>query len=129
EFNDHIRLSSMLVQEFKKKGAPNNLIKFLEVDPVTGKFKVPLSFSPYRVEIENTIASIINKRLVSFTSNGGSFIQVSSVGLNKFNKYSEMSEEAKNGGLVWGNLTAPRLIGKGKDKKLVPGTVLLPHWF
>ena len=97
---------SQIIDEIGRRGLNQSLLNYLEVDSATNQFKIPFDASPYSESIQNILFSIISRETVRFDALGGSFVQVSGVGLNK-------------------DLKPPRW----ENGEWKPGQIMLPSWF
>ena len=76
-----------LISELERRGGSKNVIEALKKEIVL--YGIPQAGT----KVINVFSSIINKRLVKITTNGGSFIQMSNFGLSK--------SEAEDKGVIW----------------------------
>ncbi len=111
---DKSKLTSRIIESLEERGnISSNLI-----DALKKEYDYDY-IANYRQKIQNTVMSIINQATVKIKSNGGSFIQMSSWGIDEF--------EAEDIGIKWlgdnkpSNLKAPRIV----DGKFHPGQVFI----
>lgn len=112
---------NLILEALKKRGSNDNTIKAIE--SLTSPYGMP----GMQEKIQNMFASLVRNRLSKIQTNGGSFVQTSSIGMN-----SKQSEDA---GIIWtpwsnGKLTEPDIIKTedGKDK-VIPGGVMISGTF
>jgi hypothetical protein len=78
---------SALADQMIERDAPNNIVEALQAN--LSPLAIPQAYS----KIMNMFASLVSKRIIKITTNGGSFIQVSDFGLNK--------NQANKQGIIW----------------------------
>jgi hypothetical protein len=109
-------LYKLLINEFRQKGGNENIIAALEKRT---KFD---AMPQIRKRIDSVLMSAFNKSITKISTEGGSYIQVSPFGFEKFNNKSgivRISDNYNREGLL-----PPR---KGPDGNTLPGQAMIPH--
>ena len=116
KITDDNALYEVLISEFRQRGGNENIITALEKRT---KFD---AIPQIRGRVNSILMSVFNRAITKISTEGGSFIQVSPFGLEKFDKTSgivQISENYDDEGLQ-----PPR---KGEDGETLSGQVLIPH--
>lgn len=117
---------SALADQMIERDAPTNIVEALQAN--LSPLAIPQSYS----KIMNMFASLVQKRVIKITTNGGSFIQVSEFGMN--------NTTAKEKGVIWTpwaeNTTNHYTVEKDADGndikdalgrlKIKPASLLIP---
>ena len=116
KITDTDAIYKILINEFRQKGGNENIIAALEKR--TSFDALP----QVRKRIDTVLMSIFNKAITKISTEGGSYIQVSPFGFEKFSNKSgivRISDNYNKEGLL-----PPR---KGPDGNTLPGQVMIPH--
>lgn len=119
--NDRIRdvssLYKYLIDEFKKRGANENVISSLEKE-------MPFDAIPQiGTSIQSVFLSKMNKEMVKIQTNGGAYIQVSPFGFEQMIKEGASSIKIVSDNYSSEGLLPPRI----ENGKVLPGQAFLPH--
>ena len=123
---DFTKVSNMLIREFsKKEGTSDELLHSLKVGP-DGQLIESLDDNIFGKQIRSMLSSLVTKATVKTKILGGSYIQMSAFGMNKTKRFSNLTEEQKEGITLLKDeaLRAPYI---GKDG-VSRGQIFLPHW-
>ena len=116
KITDKSALYDVIINEFRERGGNENIIAALEKE-------TPFDAIPQiRGRIDSILMSVFNRAITKIATEGGSFIQVSPFGLEKFDETSsiiKISDRYNGKGLL-----PPR---RGEDGQTLPGQVLIPH--
>ena len=116
----------MLIREFsKKEGTSDELLHSLKVGP-DGQLIESLDDNIFGKQIRAMLSSLVTKRTVKTQMLGGSFIQMSAFGMRKMKRFTQLSEDQKEGITLLKDetLRAPHITKDGTSR----GQILLPHW-
>lgn len=112
---------NMMITALKKRGANDNVVKAMEA--LTTPFGIP----GIQERVQNLFASLVRNKIAKIQTNGGSFIQTSSIGMN--------DKEASNNGVIWTPWSSDKIhqpnIVKDKNGKEIanPGGVMISGSF
>ena len=123
---DWTKVSNMLIREFsKKEGTSDELLHSLKVGP-DGQLIESLDDNIFGKQIRAMLSSLVTKRTVKTQMLGGSFIQMSAFGMRKMKRFTQLSEDQKEGITLLKDetLRAPHITKDGTSR----GQILLPHW-
>jgi exodeoxyribonuclease-5 len=95
---DKKALVDKLRDEARKANMPQHIIEALKIDKTTNDFYMDLDSMPdARRWVQSRLVSLIKKATIDLPLPGGSFIQMTNLGLNKIDKSDELKWDTKNG--------------------------------
>jgi len=127
---DYTKLAAILEREFlNDTKTTNKLLKSLELNADKTGFKIPLSENPFADKIDQKIGSLITKRTVKLEMPGGSYIQMSSYGFRRVQRFSSLSKEEQASISRVTNPKPLRPATFNDNKKHVRAQLMLPSYF